>query len=118
MKKTKRAKKKKSGGVKYDSNKPMVDLIPAEVIFGLGEVLTFGAKKYQKANWAKGINHSRLIAAALRHLYKFSNGQDLDDESGLSHIDHAMCNLAFLKWMHTNRKDLDDRWTTILKEEE
>lgn len=104
-------KPKKAQGIKHDQHKPMVDLIPAEAVFGLGEVLAFGANKYNKANWAKGIAFSRLIAATLRHVYKFSNGQDLDEESKLNHIDHAMCNLAFLKWMYIHRKDLDDRWS-------
>lgn len=103
----------KAQGTKYDHNKPMVDLIPMEAIFGLGEVLAFGAKKYNKANWSKGILYSRLIAATIRHVFKFANGEDLDEESNLNHIDHAMCNLVFLKWMYAHRKDLDDRWNKI-----
>ena len=35
-------------------------------------------------------------ASAMRHLLKWAGGEDLDDESGLSHLDHAITNLAFL----------------------
>lgn len=105
-----------SGGIKYDSGKPALDLIPYEALEGLGQVLAFGASKYSKGNWSNGIHYSRLIAAAMRHLGKFANGIDIDEESELHHLDHTMCNLAFLKWMYINRKDLDDRWSKGDKE--
>lgn len=103
-------------GIKYDSEKPQLDLIPAEAIIELGKVLTFGQKKYGRANWANGIEASRLLSAALRHLQQFNSGEDLDPESGLSHVSHAMCNLAFLTWMLQNRPELDNRWVKPLKE--
>lgn len=98
-------------GKKYDNNKPALDLIPVEALNALGEALVYGARKYNRANWAKGIQQSRLIAAALRHITAYSSGQDLDPESGLSHISHALCNLAFLTYMQKNRQDMDDRWS-------
>jgi len=101
---------KEAVGVKYDAGKSRLDLIPHEALEELGKVLAFGANKYTAGNWANGINYSRLIAAAFRHLSAFNGGEDLDPESGLCHIDHAMCNLAFLSWMRRHRADLDDRW--------
>ena len=100
----------RSGGKKYDAGKSRLDLIPHEALEELGKVLAFGANKYTAGNWANGINYSRLIAAAFRHLSAFNGGEDLDPESGLCHIDHAMCNLVFLSWMRKHRADLDDRW--------
>ena len=103
-------------GIKYDSEKPQLDLIPAEAVIELGKVLTFGQSKYGRANWANGIESSRLLSAAFRHLQQFNGGEDLDPESGLSHVSHAMCNLAFLTWMLQNRPELDNRWAKQLKE--
>jgi len=103
-------------GVKFDADKAALDLIPLEALIGLGNVLTFGAKKYQRANWANGIEYSRLISAAMRHITAFNAGQDVDPESGLSHIDHALCNLAFLAWMRVHRTDLDNRWIKAVKQ--
>lgn len=97
-------------GIKHDQSKAKLDLIPMEALIGLGNVLTFGAEKYKRANWANGIEYSRLISAALRHITAFNAGEDIDPESGLPHIDHALCNLAFLAWMRVHRTDMDDRW--------
>ena len=97
-------------GVKFDTDKPRMDLLDPLALEGLAKVLTFGANKYASHNWRGGISYSRLIAAALRHLLAFNRGEDLDSESNLSHIDHAACCLMFLSNMIQTRKDLDDRY--------
>lgn len=97
-------------GNKFDQEKPRLDLIDAEFLEGLGKVLGFGAKKYAANNWRKGIEHSRLIAAAYRHLGAINKGEDTDPESNLPHIHHLACCVMFLSWMQTHRKDLDDRY--------
>lgn len=61
-------------------------------------------------NWRGGIAYSRLIAAALRHLFAIMRNEDTDPESGLPHTAHLSCCIMFLHWMMTNRKDLDDRY--------
>jgi hypothetical protein len=63
----------------------------------LADVLTFGAKKYAPGNWAKVENgKERYIAAALRHINAHRSGEWNDDETGLPHLSHAMCCLAFV----------------------
>lgn len=94
------------GGKKYDSDKPRLDLIPGEALVGMGEVLGFGAKKYDAHNWRKGIEHSRLFGAAMRHMTAYWNGETNDPESGLNHIKHAMTNLAMI----LASPDYDDRY--------
>jgi hypothetical protein len=98
-----------SNGVKFDQHKPRLDLLDAHAIEQLAAVLTFGAQKYDAHNWRKGILKSRLIAAALRHIFAYMRGEDNDPESGLSHIAHAMCNLMFLLGSE-HRPELDDRY--------
>lgn len=101
----------KPSGVKNDKGKMRLDLIPAEAKEALGRILTYGAEKYDDNNWRKGIVYSRLLGAVYRHLVLFEKGVDLDDESGLRHIDHALCNLAFLStFVEENREELDDRF--------
>lgn len=98
-----------SGGAKYDTDKPRMDLLDSYAIEQLAKVLTFGAKKYAAHNWRKGISKSRLIAAALRHIFAYLGGTDTDEETGLSHIAHAMCCCMFLLGLE-HRVDLDDRY--------
>lgn len=99
-----------SGGMKFDQDKPMMDLLDSYAIEQLSAVLTFGAKKYASHNWRKGISYGRLIAAALRHLFAFLRGEDKDPESGLPHVAHAMCCCMFLLGMMNTRTDMDDRY--------
>ncbi len=98
-------------GNKNDEGKPRLELIPREFLHGLGEVLRFGANKYADDNWRGGIVYRRLIGATLRHVTAFADGEDNDPESGLSHLHHAGCCLAFLShFVATGREDLDDRY--------
>lgn len=85
-----------SNGTKYDEDKPRTDLIPAGALMEIGRVFGFGAKKYGDHNWRLGIAHSRLIAAALRHIMYYQQGQTFDEESGIHHIAHAAVNLLML----------------------
>ena len=96
--------------VKYDNEKPCMDLLDPVALEGLAEVLTFGAQKYAAHNWRKGIVNSRLIAAMLRHLFAIMRGEDIDPESGLPHIDHLGCCWMFLSNNMKVRPEMDDRW--------
>lgn len=97
-------------GNKFDSEKPRTDLLDPLALEGLAKVLAFGAKKYAAHNWRGGISYSRLIAAAIRHIFAIMRGEDIDHESGLPHVDHLGCCWMFLSNMMKTRPDLDDRW--------
>lgn len=102
-----------TGGIKFDDDKPRMDLLDAYAIEQLSLVLTFGSRKYAAHNWRKGLSYSRLIAAALRHLFAYLMGEDKDPESGLSHVAHAMCCCMFLLGMSQMRPELDDRFKVV-----
>lgn len=101
-------------GVKFDSQKAPLDLLPYEALVEIAKVMGFGEGKYGTANWANGIELRRLLSASLRHIGQFNNGEDVDSESGLSHLAHAGCNILFALWMLQNRPDMDNRWTKSL----
>jgi len=75
----------------------------------VAKVLTFGAKKYSPNGWRNGFMWTRLIGSTLRHLSAFSRGEDLDPESGLSHLSHAGANILFLIEHYTIGLGKDDR---------
>ncbi len=89
---------KPSKGMKFDSDKPRMDLLPPRAIVDVAHVLTFGAKKYAPGNWKRVENaEERYMAAALRHLMEHLAGERTDPESGLSHLSHATTCLLFIQ---------------------
>lgn len=96
-------------GRKDDNGKRRLDLIPPEAIHALGDVLTFGARKYADRNWEQGFAWGRSIAALQRHLYAWMGGEDCDPETGLSHMAHVLCNAAFLVTFEARGLGTDDR---------
>ena len=99
--------------VKHDDGKPDWSLVPFESLEGMVKVLEFGAQKYAGWNWTTngGFPYMRVMRSCLRHLFAWSRGEDIDPESGLSHIHHAMCNLLFISHYIGNKEkyNKDDR---------
>jgi hypothetical protein len=88
-------------GIKHDQDKPRFDLIPPRAEEMLARVLTFGANKYAPGNWQHVPDaENRYIAAALRHINAQRIGEHSDPETGLPHLAHAMCCLAFVIELH------------------
>ncbi len=83
--------------IKHDSEKPRTDLLPPMALLEVAKVMTYGARKYEIGNWfKKGATYNRYYAACLRHMLQWQAGEDLDPETGISHIAHAASNLLFL----------------------
>lgn len=59
-------------------------------------VFEYGKKKYAEWNWAKGMAWSVPMACAGRHALAYLEGEELDQESGLDHRGHFLCNLVML----------------------
>lgn len=102
-----------SEGVKFDQDKPRIELVPPDAISGIGHVMTYGAKKYGDRNWEKGIAPSRLLGAALRHLLAWSFGENQDPESGLPHLWHAGASVLMLIATVNRNLHPDDRKVDI-----
>lgn len=97
-------------GVKFDADKPRMDLLSPVALEEIAKVMTFGAKKYGDNNWRKGLAWSRVLGAALRHIFAFIRGEDVDRETGFSHLSHASCCLMFLLEYESTRREFDDRY--------
>ncbi len=83
-------------GVKFDLGKLPLDLWSPYALIETAKVLQFGAEKYEPYNWAKGINYSRVYSALQRHLLAWWAGENLDEETEITHLAHAMCCMMFL----------------------
>jgi hypothetical protein len=99
------------GAKHLDSGKPPLDVL-SQLLLGLEEVakaVEFGEKKYGPGNWQKGMEWRKLLGSTLRHVFKWGMGRDLDEESGLNHLAHAVTDLLFLLHYQIASVGTDDR---------
>lgn len=83
-------------GLKHDGGKPMLALVPSAIIRAVGEVMTHGAEKYGKNSW-RGVDPERYKHALMRHICEWlDDPYGVDKDSGLPHLWHIACNVAFL----------------------
>lgn len=82
--------------LKFDSAKPRMSLVPASLNWAVAKVMTYGAKKYKVGNWLNTPDIEGYINALERHFLAFKDGEELDEESGLPHIDCVATNAAFI----------------------
>ena len=61
-------------------------------------------------NWRKGLHYSRVTNSLQRHLNEFNAGNDIDEETGLRHVDHILCNALFLSGITKEHPEMDDRF--------
>lgn len=111
-------KKKLKEGAKFDTGKVRLELWSPDAEWGVGQVLTGGANKYDDRNWEKGILFSRVIGAIKRHRNAIERCEDIDPEWGLFHADHLMCEAMFLSHYFHNYekyKKFDDRPKRVKK---
>lgn len=84
-------------GFKHDGGKPRCDLVPPEIIEAVGAVRTYGVQKYGREYSYRKVEPKRYRAALMRHICKWlKNPHGKDEESGLHHLWHIACNVAFL----------------------
>lgn len=105
-----------SQGIKHDHEKPRMDLLPYKPLAEIAKVLGFGAKKYSAHNWRAGFEWNRLSGAAMRHLHAWNEGEDIDPETGLSHLAHASCCLLFLLEHEISGLGVDTRYKAQQKD--
>lgn len=81
---------------KADAGKPRPTLVPVSLIEAVASIREYGVAKYHDPdNWKK-VEPQRYKDATYRHWLAYIKGEKLDPESGLPHLHHCACNLAFL----------------------
>ena len=98
------SKEKTDQAVKADSGKPQLTLVPRQILFDIARVREYGTEKYgDPDNW-KQVEIQRYRDAAFRHFVAYlDDPQGNDEESGLSHLAHLACNIAFLCEMEARK---------------
>lgn len=83
--------------IKADAGKLPLTLVPREAIRAIAKIRQYGVTKYGSAeNWRQ-VAPERYRDAAFRHFLAYlDDPKGTDEESGLPHLWHCLCNLAFL----------------------
>lgn len=84
--------------------------VPITTIWELGVAMLEGARKYGRHNYrVSGVRASVYVDAAKGHIDQWWEGEDIDADSGLSHIVKAMASLAVLRDSMIQDMMTDDR---------
>lgn len=91
---------------KADGGKPHPSYVPVEIIEAVMRVREYGNAKYGSPDNWKTVEPERYHEALLRHILRaWTDPYAVDPESGLMHIEHAACNIAFLLAMPFRLKE-------------
>jgi hypothetical protein len=96
-------------GDRYNEGKRRWGLLSYPALGELVKVLEYGAKKYASWNWEKGLSFTDTFECLQRHAIAWYNGEDKDQETGVSHMAHVLCNAMFLMHFIVTGKGKDDR---------
>lgn len=84
--------------------------VPMTVIWELGVAMLEGSRKYGRHNYrVSGVRGSVYVDAAKGHIDTWWEGEDIDPDSGLSHITKAIASLVVLRDAMIQDKFVDDR---------
>lgn len=87
---------------KFDGGKPRPLLVPTSLLKAVTAIREYGCQKYHDPeNW-RLVEKERYKNAAYRHWIAYLDGECADKESGLPHLWHLACNIAFLIEMEEN----------------
>lgn len=87
---------------KADKGKYKPTLVPTGIIKGISRVREYGTQKYGSSDNWKRVEVDRYKDALYRHWLAYLDGEEVDKESGLSHLWHMATNLAFMIEMEGN----------------
>lgn len=85
--------------LKQTEGKLNLTLVPRKIIIAIARVREYGNKKYNTNNPDNWKDNPRELynEAAFRHFIAYlDDNESLDKESGLPHLHHLACNIAFL----------------------
>lgn len=90
--------------------KAPLSTVPMGVIVEMGVGMLEGTCKYGRHNYrCAGVRSSVYFDALMRHMIAWWEGEDIDPDSGLSHVTKALCTLAVLRDAQMQDMLTDDR---------
>lgn len=100
-----------SGALRLNEGKPSLAYMLQFVnpMRAIARIMEFGAAKYEDGNWRKGGKPDReYLDSMMRHLTYWLHGEVYDDDSGCSHLGHAIWNMLALHELNHPDEIMDD----------
>lgn len=95
---------------KADAGKLQITLVPTQLIRDVAEVRMYGNAKYGNPDNWKTVEPERYRDALCRHLLAYiDDPESVDKESGIKHLKHIACNVAFLCDMEDRNESTKER---------
>lgn len=88
--------------MRFNEGKLEWSLIDFKQLEGMVRVLQFGAKKYDRDNWKKGLPMRQQCESMMRHLVAIMSGEVRDKETGEYHWHCIQCNAMFMGHTYEN----------------
>jgi len=95
---------------RYGDKKVALHLVPPALMIYAALAFKEGARKYGAFNWRDtNVEATTYIGAVMRHLFAYTDGEDIDPESGIPHLALAIACLGILAdaiegvWLIDNR---------------
>lgn len=83
--------------------------LPFEALEECAAAQLDGNKKYRPLSWRAGMSWRENMDAALRHISKFMQGEEVAEDSGVHHCAHAALRLLYQVTWSKTQKGKDDR---------
>ena len=91
--------------MRFNEGKPKWSLVHYKSMEPMIRVLEFVAQKYAPKNWMKPMNTTEILESMQRHLAALMDGEEVDQESGISHMGHIQANAMFYNY-HKGKETL------------
>jgi len=90
--------------------KPDLSLVPPAAVIYMALAMGDGAKKYGPYNWREKKVRCRVyLAACMRHIQQFLDGEECAEDSGRPHLAHALACLGIIADAKETGNLVDDR---------
>jgi len=92
--------------LRYNEGKPKWSQVHFESLIPMVRMLEYGEIKYGKSNWKIGLDKTEILESLSRHLFSLMDGEEIDKESGMTHIGAIQANAMF--WVYHNNKSKEN----------
>lgn len=95
--------------IRYNAGKPQYSIIDYSALEPMVRVLEFGAKKYARDDWRKGLDKHGILDSLARHVGELIDAvnekrDETDHESHQPIIGHILCNAMFYSKFYAQEK--------------